>query len=991
MMKRSLLYTALLLGPFLLSSCSGSTGSSVLISSPGELDFGAVEMGESAELTFAVSAQGSLTVELQEPSYSGEGESPFALSGANFPISLEPEESITFTALFSPQSAGSYAAILTMSGVPQAGVSGAGLSSSSDSPLVGSAALLLVGEALSVGGDDDDSGSGSDDDDGDDDDDDGDDDDTSECIDNDGDNWCLGEDCDDSNAAVHPNAIETCDGADNDCDILIDEDAVDSDTWYADSDGDGYGGSRFITESCEAPAGYVNNDLDCDDLSAASYPGAPELCDESDNDCDALIDEEVVHSWYADSDGDGYGDPSSVVSGCVQPPGTSSNSLDCDDAVVTTNPAAWEVCDSIDNNCDQVVDEATALDAITWYVDADSDSYGDGSVPSITACAAGAGYADNDQDCNDSNANVYPGQSEQCDGIDNNCDGFLSPQELDGDGDTFSQCDGDCDEGNAGTYPGATEICNGGDEDCDGVADNGAGSTWYLDFDGDGYGDSGSPLVACVMPSGYSGNSNDCDDGNGIVSPGTIEQCDGLDNDCDTAIDEGTLNTWFADSDGDGYGDNTNSLQACSLPTGYVSTGGDCDDATATTHPGSYEVCDGSDNDCDTVIDEGAALGGITSYADGDADGYGVTSSAQQACAVASGRVTLDGDCDDVLASINPGATEVWYDGTDQDCSGGSDFDQDGDGFDSDEHGGSDCNDLDGSVFENCALFAFASHTFTPCGITGRFGPTISDCQSSYSTIWDENGSFFSMNTQGIQRFTVPETGVYQIVARGAGGGASLNNNGGFPGRGAVITGEFSLTQGDVLQILVGQKGDDSLRVGGPGGGTFVVASDNTPLIVAGGGGAGRDNQNDQTGNGNGNADATDAETANDGASGCDGGSNGNGGQSCGYPGGGGLLSDGGDSTSNNDAQGGGSFLNGGIGGNCTQSCFNNSGAGGFGGGGGTWHDAHPGGGGGYSGGGGGSYAAGGGGGSFNSGANQSSSVGDNGNAATGSVFIVLL
>ncbi len=163
--------------------------------------------------------------------------------------------------------------------------------------------VFLLGLQLSVLGcdpqlGDDDDSSLSDDDDSDPGDDDdsasgaanGDDDDTQPCVDADGDNWCAEEDCDDSNAQVNPVAVEICDEADNDCNGLIDDQAIDQQTWFMDVDNDGYGAAHLSTEACEAPAGHVADDSDCDDLDPAVNPGASELCDEIDNDCNELID-----------------------------------------------------------------------------------------------------------------------------------------------------------------------------------------------------------------------------------------------------------------------------------------------------------------------------------------------------------------------------------------------------------------------------------------------------------------------------------------------------------------------------------------------------------------------------------------------------------------------------------------------------------------------------------------------------------------------------
>ena len=108
----------------------------------------------------------------------------------------------------------------------------------------------------------------------------------------DGDGFDSSEDCDDNNVTVYPGASELCDGVDNDCDGVVDEDVTT--TWYADTDGDGYGDAESSVEDCEPPSGYVPNGTDCDDSTADSYPGAVEICDGIDNDCDGAIDEDVT-------------------------------------------------------------------------------------------------------------------------------------------------------------------------------------------------------------------------------------------------------------------------------------------------------------------------------------------------------------------------------------------------------------------------------------------------------------------------------------------------------------------------------------------------------------------------------------------------------------------------------------------------------------------------------------------------------------------------
>jgi hypothetical protein len=422
----------------------------------------------------------------------------------------------------------------------------------------------------------------------------------------------LSSDCDDTDSTINPGAIEICDDADNDCDTLIDDDdnSVDTNTgsmWYTDYDSDGYGDPNASVESCEPPTNYTSDNTDCDDVRDYINPGAIEICDGVDNDCDGDTDEgdgSASTLWYTDSDGDGYGDPSTEVASCTQPSSTISLGGDCNDSDYYINPSMTEVCDSIDNDCNgDIDDDDSNLDSstgTTWFADLDSDSYGD-TLNFVSTCIMPSGYTTDYSDCDDSASTSYPGADEYCDGIDSDCDGTDDePDALDS-------------------------------------------TTWYADSDGDTFGDASTSMIECYQPTSYVNDTTDCNDSDSAINTAASEVCDSIDNDCDTLIDDddssldsSTTTTFYLDYDSDGYGDASSTLNACALPTGYATDNTDCNDYSGLSNPGETEVCDGIDNDCDSSSDEGfsatcdditcSGVGLIGSISDGCLDDGGGTS-----------------------------------------------------------------------------------------------------------------------------------------------------------------------------------------------------------------------------------------------------------------------------------------------------------------------------------------------------------------------------
>jgi hypothetical protein len=445
-------------------------------------------------------------------------------------------------------------------------------------------------------------------------------------------------DCDDLRPESFPQGIELCDGLDNNCNGAIDDGLPFNDFWI-DADGDGYGDPALQIEACSVPDDGATRPGDCDDSNPDINRDAVEICDGIDNDCDALIDDEDVGPaleggvdlttglpWRPDDDGDSFGDwnEEEIVFACEQPVGFVADASDCNDADPVINPTNQEICDGIDNDCDQLFDDSDpSLDVGTqteWFQDVDADGHGVPTV-SLLTCTTPWFYALTADDCDDSDPEVR-------------------------------------------------------------AADN---TVWVEDLDGDGFGAPGTETAPSCTPPGPTFvpaiRGLDCDDAEPLVNPAEPEVCDTLDNDCDGLVDDDdipfdnngfpieggvditTMTVWFTDGDADGFGDPNLPRLACLARTTEVDNGADCADIRPDINPAATEVCNGIDDDCDQLVDDfddTLDLDSGTLYTrDADGDGIGNLNDVFRSCQPLDGYVEQFGDCDDTDPAI--GLPSNWW------------------------------------------------------------------------------------------------------------------------------------------------------------------------------------------------------------------------------------------------------------------------------------------------------------------------------------------
>ena len=458
----------------------------------------------------------------------------------------------------------------------------------------------------------------------------------------------AGTDCNDTTNAVSPNTAEIpANGVDENCNT--------EELCFVNSDNDGFGSTLPPISStnfaCDGDF-ESDNQLDCDDNDVFTYPGAAE-------------NEATPLDTYCtkDEDGDGYADQSVANTGVFA--GT-----DCDDDMSMVNTAMDERCDtSYDDNCDGLVNDVTSVDVLSWFTDSDGDGFGDADAAQIQACSEQTGFVAIDGDCDDANDGVYPGALEDTAfGGDQNCDGYEACF-VDGDGDGYgssqitysldTSCSGsiesnnseDCDDSSAETFPGAASLETNA-------------TLCMADTDGDGYGDV-NPVITDVV------SGTDCNDGNSSISPDAQEiPADGVDGNCNN------IELCYQDADGDTFGTLSGttvvSEDLVCTDLGEAVNQDDCDDLSTSIKPSALELCNGIDDDCDGSVDEGTGVDAPADapmwYVDADLDGYGGIDISLQQCDQPSGFVADALDCQDLDSTISPNATEVCFDGLDNDC-----------------------------------------------------------------------------------------------------------------------------------------------------------------------------------------------------------------------------------------------------------------------------------------------------------------------------------
>lgn len=466
----------------------------------------------------------------------------------------------------------------------------------------------------------------------------------------------------------------------NGCDstITLNLSIVGSITYYQDLDNDGFGDAAVSQVGCSPIAGYVANDLDCDDTNNAIYPGAFDIpgngIDEDCNGFDAPLqlgiyefagttDCSVQDVAATNSSANWtFSDFTATGTTCAAGGGIFNRSGWNQGAVIDLNQ--YNEFTLTGTNCTNLNLSKLALNHRTSST---------GGTPTIHLRSSLDNFAsDIDTIGSAWNGNVFLADTVNLPAAFANIANVTFRLYVTSQATATSTLRMD----NVSVWGNSLSI---------------APSLYYVDADGDGFGDPSNDTLVCNAPLGYVSNNLDCNDADAAINPNTIWYQD-LDNDqvgnsnqsivgciqpngyvlADGDCDDTDPNIispimYYVDADGDGFGDDATGLVACIQPSNTVSIGGDCDDMDNTIYPGALEICDGLDNNCDGQVDEGLTF--LNYYFDGDSDGFGI-GNPTVSCEPIAGYATQNGDCDDSNNAVYPGAPDTEGNGVDENCDG---------------------------------------------------------------------------------------------------------------------------------------------------------------------------------------------------------------------------------------------------------------------------------------------------------------------------------
>lgn len=493
-----------------------------------------------------------------------------------------------------------------------------------------------------------------------------------------------------------------------------------------DKDKDGHCCSTTSDPNCDVTAtqylqgtipGSCQSIIDCKDNDPSIYPGAAEACDGKDNNCDGLVDNSPTCQGQdcTDSDGDGYGDPAS--DSCSHP------ERDCDDTKPNRFPGNPEVCDGVDNDCNEPADDGLTAPPADMTQGVCSGQ--------VKVCSGSSGWTE--PDYNQIAGYEDPETTKLNDGLDNDCDGETDETQAectDSDGDGYGDKNGnygtangcqynepDCKDDDDAIYPGADEVCDGKNNDCNTQTADGSGETAT---------DNSNQAGVCA------GSKQKCKNGAWGDDYSTVPyyedpetSCDNMDNDCDNTVDEGCGCTPAQKRPcGSDTGECEKGVQDCT-PVGTWDT---CIGAVGP----QTEVCGNGDENCNGKTDEEDAQGCTVYYMDyPDEDGYGVDDYYKCLCSPDTENhytATEAGDCDENrYKDANPGMGSDPCNGFDDDCDNTVDEDC------------TECDDGDGDGYYPCGP---SGEPVAACGVTCDCDDDTSDdptgCPTSPGDCTDE-------------------------------------------------------------------------------------------------------------------------------------------------------------------------------------------------------------------------------------------------------------